>query len=203
MLSTYCSRWSNGPAGCEHKHMVDKRPPMPKPSQRLDHARKMTRCENKAAFAKWIGAPAPQNVENWAKRKGGIPVKWAQKIQQETGASFQWLLTDEGEPFPNGPKIYSGAGPELIEQRLVDLEDQVDVASHVVWRLIEMISAKIPGAGAELEAAFRKLQSTDAAKSQALEVAILAAQKGRESKAAEGRGASRSESGGKPPRSGR
>jgi hypothetical protein len=108
---------------------------------------------SKSAFAKWLEAD-PQKVANWRSRDS-LPRDGALLIQAKTGASLDWLLAGKGDPFPQGPITYAEPTDDLA-QRLREAEDRLAGAFAVMHVLVEALSAKLPGAAAELVQGLRR-----------------------------------------------
>jgi hypothetical protein len=201
-LSTRCFPWSNAPPECDHKHMVDKRAPMPRPGDRLDYVMKVCRVPSKAEFARWIKSRSPQRVGNWWGR-AAIPAEAAKLIRSASGASYTWLMMDEGEPFPDGPTMYAPPSAAELDKRLSDLEDEFGDLGTAIARMIRVISAKLPGTAAALEEALQSLPAQQGSRSPALEVVAAAAAEAREAEEQAARAVAPTGSSGKPQRSGR
>jgi hypothetical protein len=170
-------------------------------AQRLEIVRRATGCvDNKAGFARWIGAASPQAVDAWAARNRITP-DGAQKIHRTTGASTHWLQFGEGEPFPDGAKPFPGAA--VGDARIAELEERLMYVQSAQTAIVRVLSGMRSGAGQELAQALLAL----AGEGQSLppEIALLAdaaKEAGRLAAPASRRGA-QEESGGKPPRKGR
>jgi hypothetical protein len=177
VLSTDRFPWSNGARGCHHKHMVDSKPVPLTPKQRLDLVRKLTKCQNKSAFARWIGAKTAQAVQQWEKRE--VTREGALMIKRATGAATDFLLTGMGEPFPNGVTVYRGADAGGLAQRIDTVETISEQVGTVLSQILRAVSAKLPDVGRDvvqqLEA---EIAASVGANSQVLAAAIAAARSG-------------------------
>lgn len=92
----------------------------------------------------------PQQWRNWITR--GSLGRAPGRIKEVTGASTDWLLTGQGEPFPEGPIRYTGAvelSPDH-QARVEDLERDVAHLTTVMGLLVRYISETKPAAAAGL-----------------------------------------------------
>jgi hypothetical protein len=137
-------------AAGHNKRMVS---PYPTVESRLQHVMETCRYPSTARFMDAVGEK-PQQWRNWVMRDSlgrAYP-----KVKAATGASIDWLMTGEGEPFPEGAIPYNGpqASADLLA-RIVDLErDIVDVVSAMSISL-ERFSATTPDAGKAVAADLR------------------------------------------------
>jgi hypothetical protein len=168
-------------------------------SSRLEYVRAQTEAPSKARFAEWIGAASPQAVNGWETRDS-LPSEPAKMVAKATGASLAWLLTGEGDPFPNGPVPCPGAVPRSAEYRLRAAEDQIDAMSTVMVTFLELFSARLPAVGMELAKALAALPGDTGSKRQLLEAAAGAAALGLRSSEQGARPAAPRVSPGKPQR---
>jgi DNA-binding transcriptional regulator YiaG len=201
-LSTHSLRWRNGPSRGENKRMVPHRKDFTTVLSRLDFVRQSCGVSTKSAFAEWIGADSAQRVSGWESRDS-LPKDGALMVCKVTGASLGWLLTGEGEPFPNGPTLFTGALPSSAEYRLRVVEDQMDAMSTVMVVCLRILSEKLPGVGPELVSALAGIPGETGSKRQLLEAAAGAAALGLRSSAQASPPVARRESAGKPQRKGR
>lgn len=137
-------------AGRQNKPMVSSFPTI---ESRLQHVMTACRYPSTARFMEAIGEK-PQQWRNWVMRDS-LGRAYA-KVKTTTGASIDWLMTGEGEPFPEGAIIYSGPQTSAdLMARIVDLErDIVDVVSAMSISL-ERFSATTPDAGKAVAADLR------------------------------------------------
>lgn len=184
----------------EHKRMVSKRKPMPTPSERIDYVIAACNVPSDAAFGRWIKVKNPQNVRAWRNR--GISRDGAILIGKASGASLDFLLSDKGEPFPDGPILYRPARPEDMADQLTALEGEVDDAAAVLAALVRILSEKLPGAA---EALHQAQQALPAGGSSSLvrEAVAAAVAEARPPSATAGRAGEPGAPSGSPRRSGR
>jgi hypothetical protein len=122
------------------------------PAERIAHVQEVCRCPVDAEFARWIGVKSSQVVGNWTKRR--IPRDGALKISKASGASVEWLISDdgEGEPFPNGPTFYAPADPA---DQLEEFREREAQMATVIFQLLRAVVATTPSAGQRLEKALK------------------------------------------------
>lgn len=169
-------------------------------TERLDTIRQATGCKGKSAFAKWIGAESPQAVGNWIKR-GKIPGDGALLIAKTTGADLNYVMTGEGQSFPNGAVPYPGAAPAKVDERIRELQDEVQLNSSMLSALAAAISATTPGAADEVDRRLRAIAGSGSMPP-GLAVVVRAAAAARQSTARADQRGGLPKSGGKLPRKG-
>jgi hypothetical protein len=141
--------------GWDHKHMVSKTKKQSPAAERIDYVRRMCGLEdNKAAFARWIGAESPQTVHNWGIRAKGITRDGAMLIKRATGASIDWLIEGSGEPFPNGPTLYA-SGAAAPDAGLEALKAEVAALKVALTVMVGEFARKRQGEAAEYAKAIR------------------------------------------------
>lgn len=92
-------------------------------SGRLDYVMAVCKYPTQGAFAAALGESS-QTITNWRLRdsigRGGP------KLREVTGVSTDWMQNRVGEPFPDGPRLYSGPTPadrETLEKVQTGLDD--------------------------------------------------------------------------------
>lgn len=169
---------------------------------RLMRLLEVCRVPSKADFIRWVGEQNPQTFRNWSTR--GIPADKARTVAKVTGASLDWLLDGQGEPFPAGAVAYAPPTTGELAERVLALQGELSSLWAVVGDLVRIVSAKLPGAGEDAERAFRTLaRSTAGHGALRLEALAAFAEESRQASAPASRAAPRTGSGGKPRGKGR
>lgn len=198
MLSTLSFPWNNVGAGCDHKPGVYRGLNMGTVADRLAFVAKTCRATSKTAFARWIKS-SPQKVDNWRKRDS-LPRDAAILISRASGASLDWLLTGSGEPFPNGATPCAPPSTDDLADQVATLQDSAADLLAALVRVVRVVSARVPGAAAEISAEIRSIRPPSGARSPLLEVLGEAAAATPRAAEPAGRSGGRKESGGSPRR---
>lgn len=199
-LSTFSARFPNAPLAGENSPMIQAKAKSTTVRERLALVRQATGCDKPADFWRWIEAKSAQAVDAWIGRNRITP-EGALLIARATGASTHWLLFGDGEAFPQGPTPYPGAA-QAGNGRVRALEAQVDGLNFALAQVIRAVSARLPGAGAELSAAIRSAGEGRTLPPQ-LVLLALAAEEAAQPVAPATPKAAPAASGAKPPRKGR
>lgn len=113
-------------------------------SERLDYVIRTCEYPNQTALAAALNE-SNQTLTNWRNRNSigrGGP-----KLRRVTGVSSDWMSEGIGEPFPDGPILYSPAS--LTEQTSRDLRHiggDIDQLRYTVLAIVDWLSDSIPGA---------------------------------------------------------
>lgn len=201
-LSTARSPWNKRGPVVHNQQMVNARKPMPTVQERLAYVRQQTGIKVKGHLAKWVGANSPQALSG-PEARNSLSRELAIKIARTTGASLDWLLMDQGAPFPNGATPFPGAIPDSAESRLQAAEAHLDALSGALAAVVRVLSVRPPGAAQELVQALRGLSEDPGSPLPELGVVIAAAEEAAQLAARATQLAAPAESGGKPPRKGR
>jgi hypothetical protein len=127
-----------------------------------------------------------------------LSAEGARKISEVSGASVEWLMWNKGKPFPEGPIRYTGPRPAVDASDVAELKRQLASVYAVLGSLVRTVSAKIPGAGGELERALAPLRA-----SPGVGVLVAAAEEARLAEEQAARVSAQKESAGKPRGKGR
>lgn len=145
MLSTECLL-AEETQSCEHVHMPTNEDPTTV-SGRIDYVMKVCKYPTQGALADAIGEKS-QTITNWRIRdsigRGG------RKLREVTGVSTDWMQGSVGEPFPDGPILYSGPIPADTET-LEKIQRGLDDISLAVIALCKTVSARSPSEARELQ----------------------------------------------------
>lgn len=113
-------------------------------SDRLDYVIEVCRFPSQTALANVLGEK-PQNLTNWRTRN--TIGRAGKKLRAVTGVSTDWMESAVGEPFPDGPVIYS---PEAQAERsaltISRLEGDIDQLRYTLLALVDWLSDSTPGA---------------------------------------------------------
>lgn len=116
-------------------------------SGRLDHVMKVCEYPSQVELAAALGLRSSQIVTNWRKRNSvgrGGP-----RLREVTGVSTDWMTDKVGEPFPNGPILYSG--PAVMNAEIVEImRGRLDQLSIAVIALCRTVSARSQAEGRDL-----------------------------------------------------
>lgn len=196
VLSTSYFGLLNGHPERENKRSVPQGKDVMKVKERLELVRQTTGCPTNSALAEWVGVNSPQVVSGWESRDS-ISGDGAVKVSRATGADLHWLMTSDGEPFPNGAKHFPGALPNDAINRVRMNEDAIDAIKMVLAAALRTMAAEIPALGRQLASALGDLQGSSGSQKQVLEGVVLAVATGLKSSAPEAPHAARGVSVGK------
>lgn len=124
-------------------------------SGRVQYVMRECGYPDKASFARALGT-SPQNVSKWLNTES--IGNFGPRMRQVTGVSLDWLMLNDGDPFPQGPTLYekseASAGHGL-EKRVRQLEHEVQALGYGFGALVASIIARTPDAGAHIVSAIR------------------------------------------------
>lgn len=115
-------------------------------AERLDYVIGVCKYPTQTEFAAALGEKS-QTLTNWRKRNsigraGG-------KLRATTGVSTDWMSHGVGEPFPNGPILYSGtqqASPESLEA----MQRELHQLTLGIIAVIDWIGGRTPAEAQDL-----------------------------------------------------
>lgn len=151
-------------------------PKDPELAARLDYVIRTCKYPSDAEFARAIGTKNPQNVAAWRAR-GSFGEEGDVLIATATGADMLWLKTGRGEPFPNGPIVYSGATVVPSPGQLLELQAGVDGLTAVVAAILQALFRTAPAEAAGVTALIRAYQARPGYVSEAVRTLLVAAEK--------------------------
>lgn len=118
---------------------------------RIEYVIRECRYPTQAAFARAIGT-TPQNVGKWINTDS--IGKFGAALRAKTEVNLNWLLTGDGDPFPEGPKMYADSdamgGQRPADKAIHQLENDVDSIRFLLNALVAVLVTYRPGEAAQV-----------------------------------------------------
>jgi len=112
---------------------------------RVEYIIRECRYPTPAAFSRAVGT-SPQNVNKWV-NTNSIGT-FGPKLRAVTAVNLNWLLTGDGEPFPEGPMLYAhedgGTDKRAADKAIHQLENDVDSMRYLLNALVAVMIASRP-----------------------------------------------------------
>lgn len=145
---------------CQHWQMADT-PSLDTVSGRLDYVIKVCEYPTQTELAAALGLRSPQVITNWRTRdsvgRGGS------RLREVTGVSTDWMTAKIGEPFPDGPILYSG--PAAVDAKTIEtIRESLDQLGLAIIAICHSVSARSQAEGRDLRdrlgAALREIEDS-------------------------------------------